>query len=121
MSKVNGQSVADREEHVGGTHPYFFFSRGTWTCGLWPVDYTCGLWCVLVGGTHPFFLFPLEGWRNTSSPLSFWDFLKPTVLNFIIRSIQNPAQSRHHVVAHIHAATLDVDRAVILEFIPKSP
>ena len=57
MSKVNGQSVADREEHVGGTHPYFFFSRGTWTCGLWPVDYTCGLWCVLVGGTHPFFLF----------------------------------------------------------------
>ena len=90
-----------------------------WLVGLWPV--ACGLWCVLVGGTHPYFLFPLEGWRNTSSPLSFWDFLKPTVLNFIIRSIQNPAQSRHHVVAHIHAATLDVDRAVILEFIPKSP
>ena len=119
MSTVNDQSVADREEHVGGTHPYFFFSRGTRLVGLWLV--ACGLWCVLVGGTHPYFLFPLEGWRNTSSPLSFWDFLKPTVLNFIIRSIQNPAQSRHHVVAHIHAATLDVDRAVILEFIPKSP
>ena len=42
MSKVNGQSVADREEHVGGTHPYFFFSRGTWTCGLWPVVRACG-------------------------------------------------------------------------------
>ena len=80
----------------------------------------CGLWCVLVGGTHPFSLFPLEGWRNTSSPLSFWDLLKPTVLNFIFRSIQNPAQSRHHVEAHIHAATLDVDRAVVLEFISKN-
>jgi hypothetical protein len=64
MSKVNGQSVADREEHVGGTHPYFFFSRGTWLVA-------CGLWCVLVGGTHPFFPFPLEGWGNTPNPLSF--------------------------------------------------
>jgi len=32
------------------------------TCGLWPVDFACGLWCVLVGGTHPYFLFlPLLG------------------------------------------------------------
>ena len=48
------------------------------------------------------------------------NFLKPTVLNFIIRSIQNPAQTRDHVVAHVHAATLDVNCAVVLEFIPKS-
>ena len=53
MSKVNGQSVADREEHVGGTHPYFFFSRGTRLVA-------CGLWCVLVGGTHPIFYFRLR-------------------------------------------------------------
>ena len=43
--------------------------RETWTCCLLPVDYTCGLWCVLVGGTHPYFLFLLEGWWNTTSPL----------------------------------------------------
>ena len=111
MDKVSRS--ADREELVGGTHPYFFFSRGTRLVA-------CGLWCVLVGGTHPYFLFPLEGWGNTPSPLSFWDLLKPTVLNFIFRSIQNPAQSRHHVVAHVHAATLNINRAVVLEFIPKS-
>jgi len=75
MSKVNGQSVADREEHVGGTHPYFFFSRGTWTCGLWTMVRACGR-------DPPYFLFLLEGWGNTPSPLSFWDsFLVFTVTN----------------------------------------
>ena len=62
-----------REERVGGTHPRKKkeknVSRETWACGLLPVDYTCGLWCVLVGGTHPYFLFMLEGWWNTTSPL----------------------------------------------------
>ena len=43
MSTVNGQSVADREEHVGGTHPYFFFF--TWNMDLWLV--ACGLWTTL--------------------------------------------------------------------------
>ena len=60
MSTVNGQSVADREEHVGGTHPYFFFSRGTRTCGLWPV--ACGLHLRPVvracGRDPPFFSIP---------------------------------------------------------------
>ena len=78
MSKVNGQSVADREEHVGGTHPYFFFhvEHG-------PV--ACGLWCVLVGGTHPFFPFPLEGWGNTPSPLLVFVRIKTINLKFILR------------------------------------
>ena len=59
-----------REELVGGTHPFYFFvSRETCACDLWPVTSTCGLWCVLVGGTHPYFLFMLEGWWNTTSPL----------------------------------------------------
>ena len=40
-------------------------------CCLWPVDFACGLWCVLVGGTHPYFLFMLEGWWNTTSPEDF--------------------------------------------------
>jgi hypothetical protein len=50
MDKVSRS--ADREEHVGGTHPYFFFSRGTWTCGLWLV--ACGA-CLWAGPT--LFLF----------------------------------------------------------------
>ena len=49
MSKVNGQSVADREEHVGGTHPYFFF---TWNMDLWLV--VCGA-CLWAGPTLFFF------------------------------------------------------------------
>ena len=68
MSTVNGQSVADREEHVGGTHPYFFFhvEHGPVACGLWTTlaDYGACLWA---GPT--LFLLSLEGWRNTSSPL----------------------------------------------------
>jgi hypothetical protein len=109
MDKV---SRTERSMWAGPTLIFFFHVEHG------PV--ACGLWCVLVGGTHPFFLFPLEGWGNTPNPLSFWDFLKPTVLNFIFRSIQNPAQTRDHVVAHVHAAPLNVNCAVVLEFIPKS-
>ena len=91
MSKVNGQSVAAQRRACGRDPPKEKnkknVSRETWTCGLLPVDYTCGLWCVLVGGTHPYFLFLLvsfndvsvgyrfiyslliEGWWNTTSPL----------------------------------------------------
>ena len=66
MSKVNGQSVAAQRRACGRDPPKEKnkknVSRETWTCGLLPVDYTCGLWCVLVGGTHPYFLFlPLLG------------------------------------------------------------
>ena len=76
MSKVNGQSVADREEHVGGTHPYFFFSRETWTCGLWPVVRACGR-------DPPFFPFPLEGWGNTPSPLVLEPAVRGCLRNFL--------------------------------------
>ena len=73
MSKVNGQSVAAQRRACGRDPPKEKkeknVSRETWACGLLPVDYTCGLWCVLVGGTHPYFLFLLEGWWNTTSPL----------------------------------------------------
>ena len=76
MSKVNGQSVAAQRRACGRDPPKEKkeknVSRETWACGLLPVDYTCGLWCVLVGGTHPYFLFLLEGWWNTTSPLFRW-------------------------------------------------
>ena len=68
MSKVNGQSVAAQRRACGRDPPKEKkeknVSRETWACGLLPVDYTCGLWCVLVGGTHPYFLFLLEGFAG---------------------------------------------------------
>ena len=64
MSKVNGQSVAAQRRACGRDPPKEKkeknVSRETWACGLLPVDYTCGLWCVLVGGTHPIFYFCLR-------------------------------------------------------------
>ena len=88
MSKVNGQSVAAQRRACGRDPPKEKkeknVSRETWTCGLLPVDYTCGLWCVLVGGTHPYFLFLLEGWWNTTSPLFlFRNFHFKTVFKLV--------------------------------------
>ena len=69
MSKVNGQSVADREEHVGGTHPRI---KKMFHVEHWPVACGLDLWTMVraCGRDPPYFLFLLEGWWNTTSPLS---------------------------------------------------
>jgi len=61
MSKVNGQSVADREKHVGGTHPrkkkkkMFHVKHGPVACCLWTTLVGCGA-CLWAGPTLIFYL-----------------------------------------------------------------
>ena len=74
MSKVNGQSVADREEHVGGTHPrkkikkMFHVKHGPVACCLWTTLVGCGA-CLWAGPTLIFSSFEDQG--NTPGPRSF--------------------------------------------------
>ena len=75
MSKVNGQSVAAQRRACGRDPPKEKnVPRETWACGLLPVDYTCGLWCVLVGGTHPYFLFLPCSTQGQLYFVIFWDY-----------------------------------------------